>query len=61
MKHPKRINLAMKKLITANGLNPKDYWFLKFLRVTIHKSVDKSIESMEFQEYKKFNTFRGYK
>lgn len=28
MKHPKRINLAMKKLITANGLNPKDYWFL---------------------------------
>ena len=23
MKHPKRINLAMKKLITANGLNPK--------------------------------------
>lgn len=29
MKHPKRINLAMKKLITANGLNPKDYWFLK--------------------------------
>lgn len=97
MKHPKRINLAMKKLITANGLNPKDYWFLKntidslviihketskvitlkkwtkwrvlrysmskvkFLRVTIPKSVDKSIESMEFQEYKKFNTFRGYK
>ena len=29
MKHPKRINLAMKKLITANGLNPKDYWLLK--------------------------------
>ena len=27
----------------------------------VQDSVDKSIESMEFQEYKKFNTFRGYK
>ena len=46
MKHPKRINLAMKKLITANGLNPKDYWFLKNTidsLVLIHKETRKVI------------------
>lgn len=46
MKHPKRINLAMKKLITDNGLNPKDYWFLKNTidsLVIIHKETSKVI------------------
>lgn len=46
MKHPKRINLAMKKLITANGLNPKDYWFLKNTTdslVMIHKETSKVV------------------
>lgn len=46
MKHPKRINLAMKKLITANRLNPKDYWFLKNTidsLVIIHKETSKVI------------------
>lgn len=46
MKHPKRINLAMKKLITANGLNPKDYWLLKNTidsLVLIHKETSKVI------------------
>ena len=40
------INLAMKKLITANGLNPKDYWFLKNTidsLVIIHKETSKVI------------------
>ena len=37
---------AMKKLITANGLNPKDYWFLKNTidsLVIIHKETSKVI------------------
>lgn len=46
MKHPKRINLAMKKLIAANRLNPKDYWFLKNTTdslVLIHKETSEVI------------------
>ena len=46
MKHQKRINLAMKKLITANGLNPKGYWLLKNTTdslVIIHKETSKVV------------------
>ena len=46
MKHPKRINLAMKKFITANVLNPKDYWFFKNTTdslVIIHKETSKVV------------------
>lgn len=46
MKHPKKINLSMKKLISDNGLNPKDYWFIKNTvdeLVIIHKETSKLI------------------
>ncbi|KMV78305.1 hypothetical protein HMPREF0979_00809 [Coprobacillus sp. 8_1_38FAA] len=46
MKHPKKINLSMKKLIADNGLDPKDYWFIKNTAdelVIIHKETSKLI------------------
>lgn len=29
MKHPKRLNVAMKKLLMCNNLDPDDFWYIK--------------------------------
>ena len=54
MKHPKKINLAMKKLIADNGLDPKDYWFIKNTAdelVIIHKETSKVISLTKQSKY----------
>lgn len=46
MKHPKRLNVAMKKLLQINNLEPNDYWYIKneseYL-IVINKKTKKQI------------------
>lgn len=44
MKHPKRLNVAMKKLLQINNLDPDDYWYIKNTSdylVIVHKKTGK--------------------
>ena len=47
MKHPKRLNVAMKKLLMCNNLEPGDYWYTKNTNeylLIVHKKSRKQLK-----------------